>query len=79
VNNAENYIACCSAGMGLIQIPRFDVQHLLNSGALVEVMSAFRAAPMDVSALYAHRRQRSRRLIAFIEWFKALMQPHFEP
>ncbi|ABE34554.1 bacterial regulatory helix-turn-helix, lysR family protein [Paraburkholderia xenovorans LB400] len=79
VNNAENYISCCCEGIGLIQIPRFDVQHLLNAGTLVEVMPEFRAAPMAVSALYPHRRQRSRRLVAFIEWFKALMQPHFEP
>lgn len=78
VNNAENYIAGCCAGLGLIQIPRFDVQHLLDCGKLVEVMPRFRAAPMDVSVLYPHRRQRSRRLIAFIEWFEALMRPHFE-
>jgi DNA-binding transcriptional LysR family regulator len=79
VNNAENYISCCCAGIGLIQIPRFDVQHLLNAGTLVEIMPEFRAAPMAVSALYPHRRQRSRRLVTFIDWFKALMQPHFEP
>ncbi|WP_193098881.1 LysR family transcriptional regulator [Burkholderia sp. Z1] len=73
VNNAETYIAGCIAGMGLIQIPRFDVAHLLDSGALVDVMPAYRAAPMDVSAVYPHRRHRSRRLNAFIEWFGALM------
>ena len=28
---------------------------------------------MDVSAVYPHRRHRSRRLNAFIEWFGALM------
>ncbi len=32
VNNAESYIAACLAGLGLIQIPRFDVQHLLERG-----------------------------------------------
>ncbi|WP_447776266.1 LysR substrate-binding domain-containing protein [Pseudomonas chlororaphis] len=78
VNNAESYIACCMAGMGLIQIPRFDVQHLLDSRQLVEVMPEFRAASMPVSLLYPHRRQRSRRLNAFIDWFEALMQPHLE-
>jgi DNA-binding transcriptional LysR family regulator len=78
VNNAETYIACCLSGMGLIQIPRFDVQHLLDSGQLVEVMPDFRAASMPVSLLYSHRRQRSRRLNAFIEWFEALMKPHLE-
>ncbi|KWF24122.1 LysR family transcriptional regulator [Burkholderia pseudomultivorans] len=73
VNNAETYIATCIAGMGLIQIPRFDVAHLLDSGALVEVMPGHRAEPMDVSAVYPHRRHRSRRLNAFIDWFGELM------
>lgn len=79
VNNAESYIACCVAGMGLIQIPRFDVQHLLDRGELVEVMPGFRAAPMQVSLVYPNRRQRSRRLNAFIEWFEALVRPHLDP
>ena len=78
VNNAESYIACCVAGLGLIQIPRFDVQHLLDRGQLVEVLPGFRAASMPVSLVYPHRRQRSRRLIAFIEWFEALVQPHLD-
>jgi DNA-binding transcriptional LysR family regulator len=78
VNNAESYIAGCRAGTGLIQIPRFDVQHLLGRGELVEVMPAHRAASMPVSLLYPHRRQRSRRLIAFVEWFSGLMEPHLE-
>lgn len=78
VNNAESYIACCVSGMGLIQIPRFDVQHLLDRGELVEVIPEFRAAPMQVSLVYPNRRQRSRRLNAFIEWFEALMLPHIE-
>ncbi len=78
VNNAESYIACCLAGLGLIQIPRFDVQHLLDSGQLVEVMPTCRAASMPVSLLYPHRRQRSRRLATFHEWFEAVMQPHLD-
>lgn len=78
VNNAESYIACCVGGLGLIQIPRFDVQHLLDAGSLVEVMPQFRAASMSVSLVYPHRRQRSRRLNAFIEWFESLMKRHLE-
>lgn len=79
VNNAESYIACCKAGVGLIQVPRFDVQESLQTGELVEVMPMFRAAPMPVSLVYPHRRQRSRRLSVFIEWFEALIQPHIDP
>lgn len=78
VNNAESYIACCLAGLGLIQIPRFDVQHLLNSGELIEVMSDYRAAPMPISLIYPHRRQRSRRLVVFHSWFEALLQQHLD-
>jgi len=77
-NNAENYIACCRAGLGLIQIPRYDVQYLLDAGELVEVMSAHRPAPMAVSLLYPHRRQRSRRLAVFLDWFEEQMSPHLE-
>ena len=79
VNNAENYIACCVAGVGLIQIPRFDVQHLLDSGELIEVMPEFRAASMPVSLVFSHRKQLSRRLNVFFDWFEALMRPHLEP
>lgn len=78
VNNAESYIACCLAGLGLIQIPRFDVQHLLDAGELVEVMPAARAASMPVSLLYPHRRQRSRRLAIFHEWFEGLMAAYVD-
>jgi DNA-binding transcriptional LysR family regulator len=76
VNNAESYIASCRAGLGLIQVPLFDVQHLLDDGVLVEVMAAYRAPPMTVSVLYPDRRQRSRRLDVFIEWFSMLIQPY---
>lgn len=79
VNNAENYISCCKAGMGLIQVPRFDVQASLQTGELVEVMPQFRAAPMPVSLVYPHRRQRSNRFSVFVEWFETLMQPHLDP
>lgn len=78
VNNAESYIACCLAGLGLIQVPHFDVKHLLASGELVEVMPHCRALSMEMSFVYPHRRQRSRRLTAFLEWFEELIRPHLD-
>lgn len=78
-NNAESYIACCRSGLGLIQIPQFDVQSLLDAGELVEVMPNHRPAPMPVSLLYPDRRQRSRRVAAFMEWFAELMSAHLLP
>ncbi|MBP5118474.1 LysR family transcriptional regulator [Pseudomonas protegens] len=78
VNNVENYIACCRQGLGLIQVPRFDVQHLLDRGELVQVLRELPVAPMDICALYPDRRHRSRRLNVFIEWFAELIKPHLE-
>lgn len=78
VNNAETYIAAALAGLGMIQIPRFDVQHLLDRGALVEVLPEHRAASMEVSALYPHRRHRSRRLNVFVDWFEELARDAIE-
>lgn len=78
VNNAESYIACCRAGLGLMQIPRYDVQHLLDAGELVEVLPGYRAASMPIALIYPHRHQRSRRLAVFHEWFESLLQPHLE-
>jgi LysR family transcriptional regulator, regulator for bpeEF and oprC len=76
VNNAEAYIACCLAGLGLIQIPLYDVQHHLAAGELVEVMPDLRAAPMPVHILYPHRRHLSRRLQVFVDWASMLLRQH---
>lgn len=74
VNNAEAYIACCLAGLGLIQIPAYDVRAHLRAGELVEVMPAHRAAPMPMTLLYPHRRHLSHRLKVFTEWLEPLLR-----
>lgn len=73
VNNAESYIACCLAGLGLIQVPAYDVRDRLRSGDLVEVMPNHRAASMPVTILYPHRRHLSRRLKMFMDWLAEMM------
>lgn len=74
VNSAEAYIACCLAGLGLIQIPAYDVRHHLDTGELVEVMPDHRAAPMPMALLYPHRQHVSRRLQVFADWLEALLR-----
>lgn len=73
VDNAEAYIACCLAGLGLIQIPAYDVRDALRAGDLVEVMPAHRAAPMPMTLLYTHRHPPSRRVQVFAGWLEELM------
>ncbi len=74
VNNAEAYIASCLAGLGLIQIPAYDVAEHLRSGAMKEVMPKFRAGPMPMTLLYPHRRHLSRRFRVFAEWLETLLK-----
>ncbi|MFP8780206.1 LysR substrate-binding domain-containing protein [Hydrogenophaga sp. RWCD_12] len=76
VNNAETYIACALAGLGLVQIPAFDVQEHLVNGELVEVMAEARPAPMPVNLVYPHRRYLSRRLQVFAQWMEEILAPH---
>lgn len=68
VNNAQAYTAACLAGIGLIQSPQHVVRNLISSGALVEVLPAYRCAPMPITLLYANRRHLPRRVRAFMDW-----------
>jgi len=76
VNNAETYIACALAGLGLIQVPLFDVREHLKAGELVEVMAHARPAAMPVHWVLPHRRHPSRRLQVFLAWADSVLQPH---
>jgi LysR family transcriptional regulator, regulator for bpeEF and oprC len=74
VNSAEAYIACCLAGLGLIQIPAYDVKRHLDAGELLEVMPFHRAQPMPMTLLCPHRQHLSRRLHVFAGWLEALLK-----
>lgn len=74
-NNAETYIACCLAGLGLIQIPAFDVQENLQRGELVQVLQDWPAPSMPVQIVYPHRRHLSRRVQVFSTWLADILAP----
>lgn len=79
VNNAEAYIACCLAGIGLIQIPAYDVAEHLKRGELVDILPGHRAAPLPMTLLYPHRQHLSRRLKVFADWLVALLTQAVQP
>jgi len=78
VRNAETYIACCLAGLGLIQVPAYDVRDLLAAGELVEVMPEHRAEPMPMSLIYPHRKHPPRRLTVFTHWLEMLLKQYVD-
>ncbi|PNG26358.1 LysR family transcriptional regulator [Methylocella silvestris] len=73
VNSAEAYIACALAGLGVIQIPAYDVADQLAAGQLADIMPSYRAAPMPMALLYSHRRHLSRRLQLCLDWLSVLL------
>lgn len=74
VRQADAYVLCCQAGLGLIQLPRYHVEDALADGTLREVLAAFRPAPLPVSVLYPHSRQLSPRVRVFVDWVSERMQ-----
>lgn len=78
VANAETYIACALSGLGMIQVPRYDVADLLAAGELVEVLPVHPPPGLPFNALYPPQQRASRLLHAFIDWVETLMAPYCE-
>lgn len=74
VNSAEAYIAGALAGLGLIQIPAYDVRDHLEAGELIEVMPDHRAVPLPLTLLYPTRQQVSQRFQVFSNWLEDLLR-----
>lgn len=79
VDNAEALIAGCLAGMGLIQVPAYDVQEHLRNGELVSVIPEWCAEPLPMSILYPHKHHTTDRVTTFVEWLERLLKRHILP
>ena len=74
VRGAEIYTASAVAGLGLIQVPRYRVQHQIVAGQLVSLMEDFPPPAMEVSVLYPQSRHLSSRVRVFIDWLTELFR-----
>jgi DNA-binding transcriptional LysR family regulator len=68
VNNTEAYSAAACAGLGIIQVPYYDVQDKIEQGILVEVLSAYSAQSLPLNILYPNRSYIPKRLEVFMNW-----------
>ena len=73
VNNTEAFQAAALAGLGLLQSPRTGNRHHVETGALMEILTAFEAEPLPVSLIYPRRRHKARRVRAFMDWISEVM------
>lgn len=79
VNNVGTYRAACLAGLGLVQAPAVAMRPLIDDGRLVEVLPQYRAAPLPLNLLYAHRRQLPKRVRVFMNWIADALVPYLDP
>ncbi|SHI35138.1 LysR family transcriptional regulator [Pollutimonas bauzanensis] len=74
VNDAEAYVTCGVKGFGLIQPARYMVADHLESGALREILPAWKPPSMPISVVYMHNRHLSPKVRVFVDWISELFQ-----
>lgn len=72
VNDADTYIACGVAGLGLIKTSLYLVEQYLKSGALREVLIPYNSPPRPISVLYPPNRHMPAKLKLFVDWLAGL-------
>ncbi|GLQ48960.1 LysR family transcriptional regulator [Dyella flava] len=68
VSSVEAYLACCEAGLGIAQFPRYRVAEGIANGTLRELLPATPPPSLPVTVLYAPHRQMPARLRVFVDW-----------
>ncbi|AMP06285.1 LysR family transcriptional regulator [Collimonas pratensis] len=77
VASSDAYLASCSAGLGLIQAPRFGLEEWLASGEVEEVLPDFKPPPLPISVVYAHNKHLSPRVQVFVDWIGKLLAARY--
>ncbi|QNK03089.1 LysR family transcriptional regulator [Dyella telluris] len=73
ISGTEAYLACCEAGLGIAQFPRYRVESELKCGALIELLPSMPPPSFPISVLYPSQRQLPLRLRVFIDWMVEVM------
>jgi DNA-binding transcriptional LysR family regulator len=73
VNGTRSMKSACLASLGLMQVPRFGVKSLIDSGQLIEVMPRYVGPPLPVSLLYPYRRHVPARVRVTLDWLQQIV------
>lgn len=79
VSDDESYLLCALRGCGLIQLPRLQVETLLQDGSLVEVLGGCRSPALPVTLLHPSTRRLAPAAQAFVDWAVAVGAARSEP
>lgn len=79
INESNAHLAACLAGLGLVQTFTYCAAPALRSGALVEVLRAWRPPAYPFHVVYPQNRHLTHRLRVFIDWLAAEFPARIDP
>ena len=74
-SSADSCATFAQLGFGLVQLPMIRFADDLRTGAMVELLRAYRPPPLPVSLLYPRTRIVPARLRVFIDWLEEALVP----
>lgn len=74
VNDADAYLACGLAGLGIVSASDYTLGPAVHNGQLRQILREYTTPPRSVSILFYPNRHMPHRLRAFIDWFEAVFQ-----
>jgi LysR family transcriptional regulator for bpeEF and oprC len=74
VNDADAYLACGLAGLGIVSASDYTLGPAVRSGQLRQILREYTTPPRPVSILFYPNRHMPHRLRAFIDWFEAVFR-----
>jgi DNA-binding transcriptional LysR family regulator len=77
VSGVEAYLACCEAGLGIAQFPRYRIVEALADGRFRQLLPSMPPPSLPMTVLYPANRQMPARLRVFVDWLAELMAKQF--
>ncbi len=74
VDGVEAYITAACVGLGLSQVPSYDVRDLISAKRLVAILPQLSPPPMPLSILFVKRRNLSPRVRLFLTWLEGVLE-----
>lgn len=76
VNDTNAYIAAGLAGLGILQMPNFMIEPMVDDGRFVTILDDWTTDPLPVHVVYPQNRHLSAKVRVFVEWVAELFSNH---
>ncbi|SDF73209.1 MULTISPECIES: LysR family transcriptional regulator [unclassified Duganella] len=74
VDDADAYLACGVAGLGIVSASEYTLRPAVRSGLLRQILHDYATPPRPVAIVFRPNRHMPQRLRTFIDWYAALYQ-----